>query len=59
MPRLTPPKTTAERSSTNLALTTAQKALFDRAAALSGETRSSWMRRTLIEAARKATKESE
>lgn len=62
MPRLTPPrkrKPAEKRSGTNFRLTDEQKALFDAAAAQTGETRSSWMRRTLIEAARKATKESD
>jgi hypothetical protein len=44
-------------SSTNFRLTDEQKTLFDAAASITGETRSSWTRRTLIEAARKATKE--
>jgi uncharacterized protein (DUF1778 family) len=60
MPRPTPTKkrkTVPASSSTNFRLTDEQKTLFDAAAAQTGETRSSWMRRTLIDAARKATKE--
>jgi uncharacterized protein (DUF1778 family) len=57
---LKPPRKPREpRVSHNLALTAKEKAMFDAAASVSGETRSSWMRRTLIEAARKAVKESE
>jgi uncharacterized protein (DUF1778 family) len=60
MPRLTPPRKKSEpRVSNNLALTAKEKALFDAAASQTGETRSSWMRRTLIDAAKRATKENE
>jgi uncharacterized protein (DUF1778 family) len=51
--------TTRPRTATTLRLSEDERRLFAAAAARTGETVASWTRRTLIEAARKATKESE
>ena len=49
---------TTPRKPSSFRVSDDEKALFEEAAALTGETVSNWMRRTLIDAARKAKRKS-